>query len=141
MANSLECRSPFLDRELTEYVAALPDKFKVAGWETKVILREAFADLLPPEIKTRGKMGFGVPLDTWFRGELREYLRDLLLPSRVMYSQYLSTIQVRKLIDDHQKGKANLGLKLWTLLTFEVWLRELTRWKQQGLQRMAAATC
>src|SRR5213594_728762 len=77
MANSLEARAPFLDRALTEYAAALPDDLKLHGRRTKVILREAFADLVPAEINRRGKMGFGVPLGAWFRGELRDYVRDL----------------------------------------------------------------
>src|SRR5205085_7627745 len=64
MAASLEARSPFLDRALIEFVAVLPDTMKLEGRRTKTILRDAFADLLPPEIERRGKMGFGVPLGT-----------------------------------------------------------------------------
>ena len=90
MANSLEARSPFLDRELIEYAAALPDDLKLHGRRTKVILRDAFPDLLPPAIERRGKMGFGVPLDAWFRGELRDYLRDLLLAPDARYRDMLS---------------------------------------------------
>src|SRR5207249_6908237 len=89
MANSLEARSPFLDRELTEYAAALPDDMKLRGQRTKIILREAFADLLPPAIDQRGKMGFGVPLGAWFRGELRDYVRDLLLAPGARYRDML----------------------------------------------------
>src|SRR5205814_10307592 len=71
MANSLEARSPFLDTALVEYVAALPDSMKLsARGQTKVILREAFADLIPSEIQRRGKMGFGIPFGLWFRGAL-----------------------------------------------------------------------
>ena len=130
MANSLETRSPFLDRELTEYVAGLPDDFKLRRWRTKVVLREAFADLLPPAIQGRGKMGFGVPLDAWFRGDLREYLRDILLAGDVRYAAYLSRARVESLVRAHESGQANLGLQLWTLLTFEVWLRMLSEWKR-----------
>jgi asparagine synthase (glutamine-hydrolysing) len=128
MANSLEMRSPFLDRELTEYVAGLPDEFKIKGTRRKIVLREAFADLLPPSIQTRGKMGFGVPLDAWFRGELRDYLREMLLAGDARYPAYLSRERVEGLVRAHQASQANLGLQLWTLLTFEVWLRALTEW-------------
>ena len=90
MANSLEARSPFLDRELIEYAAGLPDDLKLRGGRTKVILREAFPDLVPAAIDRRGKMGFGVPLDTWFRGELRDHMRDLLLAPDARYRDMLS---------------------------------------------------
>jgi len=130
MANSLETRAPFLDRELTEYVAGLPDDLKLKGWQTKVVLKEAFADMLPPAIQSRGKMGFGVPLDAWFRGDLREYLRDLLLAADVRYAPYISRARVESLVRAHESGEANLGLQLWTLLTFEVWLRMLSGWKR-----------
>ncbi|MEW5982049.1 MAG: asparagine synthase (glutamine-hydrolyzing) [Acidobacteriota bacterium] len=132
MANSLETRSPFLDRELTEYVAQLPDELKLSGMQRKVVLREAFADLLPTSIKKRGKMGFGIPLDTWFRGELRGYVRETLLASNARYSSYLSRQRVEALVRDHEERRANLGLQLWTLLTFEVWLRLLSEWTRQS---------
>jgi len=85
MANALEARSPFLDRDLVEYVAALPDRCKLDGTRTKAVLRDAFRDLVPPEIERRGKMGFGVPLAAWFRGGLRDALQDLLLSPSARY--------------------------------------------------------
>src|SRR5690606_8162718 len=90
MAVALEARAPLLDRALVEYVAALPDEFKLRGRETKVILREAFADLLPEAVKSGPKRGFGVPLDAWFRGELRDVARDLLLSSSAKLRSYVS---------------------------------------------------
>ncbi len=80
MAHSLEVRSPFLDTRLIELAARLPDSTRRRGLATKVLLKEAFSDLLPPEILHRGKMGFGMPLGTWFRGELRSYLEDRFAP-------------------------------------------------------------
>jgi asparagine synthase (glutamine-hydrolysing) len=128
MANSLEARSPFLDRELTEYAAGLPDRLKLTGWQTKRVLKEAFADLLPEQISTRGKMGFGVPLDSWFRSSLSGYLKDNLLAPDACYQTYLSRRRVETLVDTHLSGRANLGLQLWSLLTFERWLRLLPEW-------------
>jgi asparagine synthase (glutamine-hydrolysing) len=133
MANALETRSPFLDRELTEYAAGLPDDFKLNGWRTKVILKEAFADLLPSSIYGRPKMGFGVPLDAWFRGDLRDYLRDMLLARDVRYAAYLSRTRVASLVEAHLSGRENIGLQLWTLLTFEVWLRLLPVWNNRPI--------
>ena len=131
MANSLEARSPFLDRELIEYAALLPDDLKLQGRRTKAVLRDAFQDLLPPPIDRRGKMGFGVPLDAWFRGELRDYVRDLLLAPDARYRDVLSPPFVEGLIARHLAGQANLGQQLWSIMTFEVWLRRLPEWTRR----------
>jgi len=128
MANSLEARSPFLDTSLLEYVASLPDSFKLDGRRTKVILREAFADLIPPDIDRRPKTGFGVPLDAWFRGQLRDYARDVLLSPSALSRAYLRPAAVSKLIESHQQGRANVGHRLWTLVCFERWLQQLRGW-------------
>jgi asparagine synthase (glutamine-hydrolysing) len=131
MANSLEGRSPFLDTALVEYAASLPDSMKLQGLTTKVILRKAFQDLLPGPINTRGKMGFGVPLDAWFRTELKDYVGDLLLDSSARYRTFLSAPFVRELVRRHQAGETNSGLQLWSILTFELWLRSLPQWTQR----------
>ncbi len=95
MATSLEARAPFLDRALIEYVAGLPDDYKLRGRTTKAILREAFADLVPEPVKRRGKKGFGVPLDAWFRHELRDYARDHLLSPSARLRAYRLAGHVR----------------------------------------------
>ena len=128
MAHALEARSPFLDQALVEYVARLPDRLKLARGRTKVILRQAFADLVPAEILRRGKMGFGVPLRTWFTGELRDYLRDLLLAPDARLRAYVDQGYVRRLAEAFLGGRADHSHRLWTLLTFEVWLRSQPRW-------------
>jgi asparagine synthase (glutamine-hydrolysing) len=130
MAHSLEARSPFLDTALVEYVAALPDWMKLKGFTTKVILRTAFADLLPASVATRGKMGFGVPLDTGFRTQLRDYVRDLLLGRSPRYTEYLSASYVHELVRRHHAGASNAGLQLWSILCFELWLRQLPQWSR-----------
>jgi asparagine synthase (glutamine-hydrolysing) len=128
MANSIEARCPLLDTALTEYAAALPDSFKLDGRRGKAILREAFADLIPPDINRRPKTGFGVPLDAWFRGELRDYVRDVLLTSSAESRAYLRLEPVRALVDEHQSGRANLGHRLWALVCFERWLQQVRGW-------------
>jgi asparagine synthase (glutamine-hydrolysing) len=129
MANSLEARSPFLDTALIEYVAALPDDLKLDGRRTKVILREACADLLPPAIQSRGKMGFGVPLGTWFRGALREYLCDHLLDPAARYRTYLTPSTVHRIVQKHLASEVDAGQQLWAILSFERWLRLLPEWR------------
>jgi asparagine synthase (glutamine-hydrolysing) len=135
MANSLEARSPLLDRALIEYVAKLPDDHKLDGRRTKAVLRDAFADLIPPEIDRRPKMGFGVPLGTWFRGNLRDYVRDVLLSPSARYPSMLSEPFVRSLVDDHAAQRANAGPQLWSLICFERWLQLLPLWQREGRER------
>lgn len=130
MANSLEARSPLLDTALVEYVATPPDAFKLRrGW-TKAILRDAFADLIPPAIDRRPKTGFGVPLDAWFRGELRDFGRDTLLAPSAASREYVRPDRLRQLVDDHQAGRASHGHRLWTLVCFERWLQLLPAWRR-----------
>jgi asparagine synthase (glutamine-hydrolysing) len=131
MAASLEARAPFLDRALMEYVATLPDDFKLQGPITKVILRQAFDDLVPDEVKRGGKKGFGVPLDAWFRSDLRGYLGDTLLPASAKMHTYVSPAYTRRLVEEHWSGAANHGHRLWTLLTFERWLALLPSWSSR----------
>ena len=128
MAHGLEARSPFLDQDLMEYTAALPDHMKLMRGVTKYILRRAFSDLIPKKILTRGKRGFGVPLGAWFRGELRDYLHDLLLASDSKLKDYLNNAYVRQIVQEHMQGKRDHGQRLWAILTFEVWLRTLQQW-------------
>jgi asparagine synthase (glutamine-hydrolysing) len=128
MANSLEARAPFLDTALAEYAASLPDRFKLDGGVTKAILREAFSDLVPSEIQRRPKTGFGVPLDAWFRGELRDYVRDTLLAPDAASRTWLRPQAVVRLVEDHLAGRANHGQRLWALVCFERWLRVLPGW-------------
>jgi asparagine synthase (glutamine-hydrolysing) len=84
MAHGLEARAPFLDRELMEYAAALPGRYKLGGLRgpSKLVLRKALARVLPADLLRGAKRGFGVPLDSWFRGPLLEPARDLLLSAR-----------------------------------------------------------
>ena len=128
MANSLEARCPLLDTALVEYVAGLPDAWKLDGRRTKAILREAFADLIPPEVDRRPKMGFGVPVDAWFRGELRDYARDTLLAPSAKWRTYLRADAVQRIVDAHLHRGANYGQRLWMLICFERWLQLLPAW-------------
>ncbi len=131
MANSLEARSPFLDTALVDYVSGLPDSMKLRGLTTKVILRRAFQDLLPASVARRRKMGFGVPLGRWFRTDLKDYISDLLLDSSARYRTYLSVQYVQQLVRRHQAGEAESAHQLWSILCFELWLRNLPQWTRR----------
>jgi asparagine synthase (glutamine-hydrolysing) len=120
MAHSLELRSPFLDHEVMALGLALPERLKVRGREGKVALRRAFAGDLPPDVATRGKTGFGVPLGRWFREDLREVARDVLATDRGWFRPEVVT----QLLDEHDSGQADHGHRLWCLLMLELWVRE-----------------
>ena len=125
MANSLETRSPFLDHKVLEFAFLLPGDLKLKGLnKTKWILKEAFKEMLPPEIYSRGKMGFGIPVGVWFRGELKQYWADLCLSQKSLDRGYFKPEAVFKLWDEHQQGRRDHGYKLWALLMLELWHRQ-----------------
>lgn len=124
MANSLECRQPFLDHRVVELAAAMPLKLKYRYGRGKRILKEVFGDLLPRSIWRRKKMGFGVPLAHWFRYELREFARDALLDSRSLNRGYFRAEAVRNLLEEHQAGRYDHSYRLWALLVLELWHRQ-----------------
>lgn len=124
MANSLECRQPFLDYRLVELAAAMPVDLKLRGTRGKRILLEAFGHLLPPAILRRKKMGFGVPLEHWFRHELHDFTREVLLGSQSLGRGFFRPEAVTQLVEDHQAGRFDHSAKLWALLVLELWQRE-----------------
>lgn len=121
MAHGLEARCPFLDQELIGLAAGIPPALKLRGMTTKYILKRAAEKLLPHEIVHRPKHGFGVPVGRWFRQELRDYVRDVLLSPRARQCGYFDPAAVERLIVQHQRGRRDWGHQLWTLLTFELW--------------------
>jgi asparagine synthase (glutamine-hydrolysing) len=123
MASALEARSPLLDKELLEFAAQLPDPFKRAGHRAKIVLKDAVEDLLPTEILSRRKHGFGVPVGRWMRGPLKPMLRDLLL-DHPRLGTWIRVDEVRAMVADHIDSRADHGHRLWALLTLEQWLRQ-----------------
>ena len=126
MGNSLEARQPFLDYRLVEFAASLPSKLKYRWRRGKRLLRDAFYDLIPPSIWDRPKMGFGIPLASWFRGPLREKTNEMLLSADTRCHQYVRPQSINRLIQAHQSTKSNEGYRLWNLLMLEIWLRRWT---------------
>ena len=123
MAHALEARSPFLDHELMEFAARLPQSMKLKGSVSKYCLKKAFAKQLPPEILHRRKMGFGVPLQRWFQHELRQPLHDVLLDSRTTSRGYFRRAAVEKLLHEHMHAQADHSYRLWALFYLELWHR------------------
>jgi asparagine synthase (glutamine-hydrolysing) len=123
MAHGLEARSPLVDHTFMEFAATLPADYKLRGGTTKYIFKRAVRPLLPPAIIDRPKKGFGVPLDHWFRGELREMAYDVLLGARTLQRGYFRREPVRRLLDEHVAGTHDWADQLWNLLMLELWHR------------------
>ncbi len=125
MAHSLECRGPFLDHRVVELALAMPlkRKLRLRRGRSKVVLKKAFADLLPPAIRSRSKMGFGVPVDRWFRNELKEELRAVLLDPSALGRGLFRAEAVERLVQEHVAGVRDHAYRLWSLLMLELWFR------------------
>ncbi len=132
MAASIESRVPFLDHELVEYAAQLPDEWKLRGWTTKRVLREAMAGLLPETILNRPKMGFPVPFAEWTRGAWNTVVRDILLDRRSRERGIIDSSALDALLRDHASGRTAGGDRLWSLFNLELWYRTFI--DRQGIQ-------
>jgi len=121
MSNSLELRSPFLDQEVLEFAASLPEDYKLRGRINKYILKKAIKHLLPAKNINRKKMGFSIPVARWFRNEMKDYLKDNLLSKRSLDRGYFNPQVVNDLFQAHVNGKADNGFRLWSLLMLELW--------------------
>jgi len=125
MAYSLEVRSPFLDHELVEFAASVPRKFKVTLTDRKRLLKAAANDLLPSSIRGRNKRGFGVPISSWLRHELRSETEGLTGSSDHALAGVLDTSVIDRLVREHLAGSHDHGYGLWALLCFKLWYDEV----------------
>jgi asparagine synthase (glutamine-hydrolysing) len=123
MGASVEARVPLLDHRLMELVAVLPHTFKVRGFQTKRLLRQAARGLLPKRTARRRKQAFRVPVARWLREALGDFARDTLLSVRARQRGYFRPAQVALMLDLHQKGRRDYSQALWNLLTLELWHR------------------
>jgi asparagine synthase (glutamine-hydrolysing) len=124
MAHGLECRQPFLDHRVVELAIQMPLELKFRRGRGKRILLEAFADLLPNKIRKRPKMGFGVPLDHWFRGPLAGLARDVLTDPKAAGRNLFRQNVVSRFLDEHISGRFDHSYRLWALLFLELWQQE-----------------
>jgi asparagine synthase (glutamine-hydrolysing) len=145
MAHALETRVPFLDNDLVEFALKLPARFKLRDLtqspqidedqagnkmryrqqsaDGKLILRDAMRRLIPQQIVDRAKQGFSAPDASWFRGESINYVNRLLRDPRARIFDYVQPGYVERLLDEHTGGHVNHRLFIWSLLSFEMWLR------------------
>jgi asparagine synthase (glutamine-hydrolysing) len=123
MAASVESRVPYLDHELVELVGAMPGRFRLDGWRTKAVLREAVRTVIPDEILSRRKMGFPVPLGRWLQGPFWPVVEDLVLGPRAQARGLFQPAAVKQLAEEHRRGLRLHTDRLWLLMNLELWHR------------------
>ena len=124
MATAVELRVPFLDHKLMEFTAALPDNVKVRGSQGKWILRQAMGTVLPPSILHRTKKGFPIPAESWFRFELRDFVRDTLLSRNSACRRFFDSQAIEEIVALQERGKVSGHQEVWSLLVFESWHKQ-----------------
>jgi asparagine synthase (glutamine-hydrolysing) len=125
MAHSLEVREPLLDHPMMEWLSGLPRHFKLGRGEGKVLLKEAMEPYLTQDILYRPKMGFAVPLSSWFRGPLRSRVRAVLLGDTLAQTGFFEVSYLRQLVEQHESRMHDHSAPIWSLLMFESFLREV----------------
>jgi asparagine synthase (glutamine-hydrolysing) len=123
MAVSLEARSPFLDHHVIEFAASLPENLKLRGLTSKYLLKRVLAKLLPAENLSRRKMGFGVPIGHWLRGQMQPFLRETLLSEKALGRGFFRPEAVTRMVELHTRGERDYAHQLWTLLMLELWFQ------------------
>jgi asparagine synthase (glutamine-hydrolysing) len=125
MAHALEVREPLLDHELMGWVSGLPVNLKLRGTEGKYLLKRAMEPYLPHDVLYRKKMGFAVPLDSWFRGPLAATIREAVMGERLVSTGLFNVDYLRELVEQHQSGRRDYSVALWTLLMFDAFLGQV----------------
>jgi asparagine synthase (glutamine-hydrolysing) len=124
MGRSLESRVPFLDHRLVEFVFGLPDRWKFDGIESKIVLKRALRDVLPPEILARkDKIGFRTPVAEWIRGGLDAEVRPLLLSSRATNRGIFDPVKIENALGNFARGDTRLGNLIFCWLSLEIWFQ------------------
>jgi asparagine synthase (glutamine-hydrolysing) len=124
MAHSLEVREPLMDHKLMEWVSGLPRSFKLKGLEGKYVFKKALEPHLPDDILYRPKMGFAVPLASWFRGPLKQRVRDAVLGQTLAGTGIFNMDFLREMVNQHQSGLRDYSASIWVVLMFEAFLRQ-----------------
>jgi asparagine synthase (glutamine-hydrolysing) len=127
MATSLEVRAPFLDKEMADFAGTVPNEYKLKGFRTKHIMKEALKGILPDEIIDKKKHGFAVPVGSWFRTGLKPRLLETFDRSMVEKDGIFNYTYVDKLLNDHFSGKIDNGRKIWALFIAQMWYNKFIK--------------
>jgi asparagine synthase (glutamine-hydrolysing) len=122
-AASVEVRVPFLDNQVFDFMSRVPADLKLNGLRTKHLMRLALKDRLPKNILRRRKAGFGAPIRTWLRRDLRDMVDEVLSVNSLERRGYFDSLAVRRLIADDREGRADNTYRIWALVTLELWHR------------------
>lgn len=123
MAHSLEVREPLMDHKLVEWLGTLRSSLKMHGSESKYLLKKTMEPMLPRDVLYRPKMGFSVPLSRWFRGPLRERVRNNLLTGQIADSGWFNQDFIRQMVAQHESGAHDHSTPIWTLLMYDAFMR------------------
>ncbi|MBL0104472.1 MAG: asparagine synthase (glutamine-hydrolyzing) [Bacteroidetes bacterium] len=121
MSTSLEGREPFLDHRIVEFVAQLPDEYKMQNGRQKILLKEIVHKYLPVALMERPKMGFGIPLDSWFRSDLKDLFYEVMDFEKMERQNLFHVGKVRKMVDAYMDGKLENFQRLWLIFVFQQW--------------------
>jgi asparagine synthase (glutamine-hydrolysing) len=127
MSNSLELRSPFMDHKLIEFVNSLPLKYKQGFKTRKKILIDTFSDMIPKELQSRNKMGFGVPISSWLRDDWKRISTELILDGNGIKNGFFSKIKLSEILKSHQNNQADYSYLIWSLMIFELWYAQVMK--------------
>lgn len=123
MLNSIECRAPFLNKELWNFASQLPESYLINGWDKKHLLKEAFKQYFPKGFLNKSKKGFGVPVGDWLRTNLREELLSFIEPHFIKEQQIFNLEEVSKMIQEHISSQVDNTFRVWTFYCFQLWYK------------------
>ena len=124
MAASIEARMPFMDTELAALAARMSNRWRIRGFVQKYILRRLMRDILPPEILGRPKVGFRVPVNEWFRGSMRSFVRDHLTRPGALANELCHRWEIDRVLAEHESGRQNHEKLIWTLVNLELFQKQ-----------------
>ena len=124
MSNSLEVRVPILDHKVIELAFKIPFHMKINNKNQKIIFKDSLKSILPPEIIKHKKQGFNMPISSWFKDSLNDYIKDILFSKNAKIYDYLNISYVKEIVNNHDLGFRNYSAKIWSLLVLEEWLKE-----------------